>query len=149
MTARIGLLAGLAFGLLLAERQDAAADDKDKAANAKGRMTAAKKVYEGILLRQFSGVPVKGLGLPPGPAFGLDLFEHLHRWSLRWLAAQRETSDKPADQMAALKAHLARMRDLAKMAKSGKKGGTLAAYDVAATEFFLLEAEKLLEAAKK
>lgn len=42
--------------------------------------------------------------------------ETVYRWSLRWLDAQRRASDRKADQVAALKEHLHRMKELEKQA---------------------------------
>src|SRR5919201_4048882 len=41
--------------------------------------------------------------------------EALYRWSVRWLESERQLSDKPADQVAACKAHWERMRDLERL----------------------------------
>src|SRR5437868_5600670 len=48
---------------------------------------------------------------------GKATVEQVHQWSQRWLAAQREASGKKADQLAAIEAHIERMRELEKAAK--------------------------------
>jgi hypothetical protein len=43
--------------------------------------------------------------------------EVAYRWSCRWLEAERELSDKTEDRIAALQAHLARVRDIEQVTK--------------------------------
>jgi hypothetical protein len=66
---------------------------------------------------------------------------------LRWKEAEQEAAGKKADSLVPVKAHLVRMRDLEKLANEGKK--FLAPSDLAAAEFYRLEAENLLRLARK
>jgi hypothetical protein len=120
----------------------AAEDAKAEAANAKARVEAAQKVYKGMIARRNSD--------PSGGAAGLAWFEQLNRWSLRWMGAQCDLSTKKADKVAAVEAHLKRMREWEKNAKAmAKKGSVIAPYEVSAVTFYRLDAEKLLRKAKK
>ncbi len=115
---------------------------KDKAANAKARLELASEVYKGLLARHTRG-DARGVG------GGLDLFETVQRWSLRWMEAQREVSDRKEDHVAAAEGHLDRMRKLEAFARETLRAGTLAPHEVWATEYFRLEAEKALQRLKK
>jgi hypothetical protein len=109
---------------------------EDPIANAKGRMEAAQKVYEGMLKR-----------MQTDPAFGFDA-ERVNRWSRRWLDAEKDYANKKDDQVAAVQAHLDRMKKLETQARLMHKAGMITAVDVAACEFYRLEAEKMLDEAK-
>src|SRR5438874_4899223 len=41
----------------------------------------------------------------------------LYRWSKRWLAAEKQVTDRPADRVAACKAHWERMRELEQLVR--------------------------------
>jgi hypothetical protein len=134
-------LTAVAFGLLL--WGVAQADPADEArANARARMEAARKVYQGNRLR-FSRDPTFKME-------SITFFETQYRWSTRWAQAEAEAGEKKAARVAAFEAHLARMREQEKAVKSmaGKKG-TLAPYEPAYAEYYRLEAEKLLAEVKK
>ncbi len=108
----------------------------DAAANAKARMEAARKVYEGSL-RWYREGPVQ----PLDP-------EKLYQWSRRWLEAQQDLATKKEDRVAAAKAHLTRMQALERITRLMHKGGSVRAFDVAAVEFYRLEAERWVAQAK-
>jgi len=101
--------------------------------NARARAEAARKVYEGSLAR-----------------FGIDArykpeIEHFHLWSRRWMEAEREAAGTKAERTAAAQGHLGRMKKWAKLVEQDNKaGGTFSGADVAATEFYCLEAEAWL-----
>ncbi len=136
----------LMTGLLLVSSRNGLADEKDKA-NANARMEAARKVYEGTIRRWKTELPVAGKGGGAKvPEFGMGLFEHLHRWSLRWMEAEQEASDKKADKIAAAESHLKRMTE---HEKAWKGNSNLSGVERAALEFYRLEAEKLLKKAKE
>jgi len=130
------LLAGLMLNL--AGSASAAPQDRDAAANARARMEAAQKVYQGILARQ---------KVDPNLS-GPHVWELLHRWSSRWMEAHAEAGARK-DQIAAAEAHLARMRGLEKYARGVLKQKMVAPYEVSAAEFYRLDAEKHLRAVKK
>ena len=65
----------------------------------------------------------------------------LYRWSLRWLEAERELSDQPADQVAAYQAHFERMRDLDRIIRRLRGSGQTTVEEAGATEYYRVEAE--------
>ena len=67
--------------------------------------------------------------------------ENLYRWSLRWLDAERQLSDKHDDQVAAFKAHWERMWELEKIIRNVRRSGQATIDEVSATEFYRVEAE--------
>jgi hypothetical protein len=75
----------------------------------KARLDAAKKTY---------GDASSGVTEFKRPQAGINIQmvkpEEVRTWSVRWLGAEREMSDKRADQIAALDGHLKRMKDLQK-----------------------------------
>jgi hypothetical protein len=129
------LFAGLL--LSLAGMTSAAAAEDDAAANARARMEAAQKVYKGLLARWAID-----------PNLQPAVYEHLYRWSCRWMEAQAESGTKK-DRLTAAEAHLARMRDLEKTARKLLKEGLGAPYEVSAIEFYRLDAEKRLQTIRK
>jgi hypothetical protein len=143
MTARWALLVGLTAGVLLSLAglaQSETKEDKEARANAKARMEAARKVYNGMLLRWRMG--------PPGEVSTSDVLEKGALWSRRWMEAQIEASTKKADQIAAAEEHLARMRKMEKIATDQHKNKALASYEVSVAEFHRLDAEKRLRKLK-
>jgi hypothetical protein len=72
----------------------------------------------------------------------------LYRWSKRWLKAEREQSERPADPVAALQAHLDRMRDLEQIVQKLQRGGLTTVDEISAVEFYKSEAELWLLQAK-
>jgi hypothetical protein len=144
MTSQRVFRAGLAAGLLLAGVTAApGAPDQAKALaeNAKARAEAARLAYRQLVLPQERDPRF-------WPAYP-DYFERVYRWSLRWLEAEREVSARPADEVAALEAHLERMRDLERRVQRLRGGGNATVGEAAAVAFYRLEAEKWLLQAKK
>jgi hypothetical protein len=130
-----GVVLGLcvAGGLTSLARADATED----LANAKARVEAARKVYNGMLRRR-----------QIDPKFGLNL-EKFYQWSRRWMEAQHDVSATKKNQVAAIEAHLARIKTLEKAVKEVIKAGSDASsYEAKAAEFYRLEAEKWLRKAK-
>ena len=112
------------------------AGEGEAAANAKARLEAARKMYEGTLRLYKTGPPVP-----------LDV-EKLYRWSRRWLKAQHELATKKEDRVAAAEAHLTRMRSLEKTLRQMLKSREVPAFEVAGAEFYRLEAERWVAKAK-
>ena len=69
-------------------------------------------------------------------------------WSMRWMDAQRDVARTKVERTAAAEAHLERMRkfhkDMAELAKSN----VVSQFELAATEYYVVEAEELLARAK-
>jgi hypothetical protein len=111
--------------------------DDTAAANARARLEAARKTYEGMLARHRVDARA-GLGA-----------EDFYRWSRRWMEAERDLADKPEARVAAAQAHLDRMTKWEDMVKRAQaQGGFLAPYEATAAEFYRLEAEHWLAQAK-
>ncbi len=69
-------------------------------------------------------------------------------WSKHWLDAELALTDKPAERIAALKAHVERMKELEKIATVYAKTGQGRESDAQAATYSRLDAEiRLLEAA--
>jgi hypothetical protein len=135
---RHGIRQGLLLGALLASISVAPAPPEEKPAPlrpplAEARYQAAAKQFEEVwtYYRQSrtESFPV-------------------YLWSRLLLDAQRELSDKPADRIAALEAHLARMQRLETLVKKVRRLGFGFSIDVGATNYYRLEAEHWLERAK-
>jgi hypothetical protein len=109
----------------------ARADDK-AAANARARLAAARKVYEGMLARAKVDP-----NTPPD-------FEKVYLWSRRWMEAQRDVEGKKEGKLAALQGHLDRMKKLEAFVKGMYEGKLATPVEVAAQEFYRLEAERWL-----
>jgi FMN phosphatase YigB (HAD superfamily) len=62
-------------------------------------------------------------------------------WSKLILDSHRDLAEKPADHLAALDEHLARMRKLEALIKKVRRLGFGRSYDVGASEYYSLEAE--------
>jgi len=69
----------------------------------------------------------------------------VYYWSRLVLDAQRDLSALPADRIAALEAHLERMRKLEVLVKKVRRLGFGFSIDVGATEYYRLEAESWLD----
>jgi hypothetical protein len=111
--------------------------DKDSAENARGRLEAAKKMYEGTLKRwkEVGGQVKTPVHYDP---------EFFYRWSVRWLDAESELGEKKEDRSRAAEEHLSRMKEVEKSVADLVKLGILPLYETAAAEFYRLEAEKWL-----
>jgi hypothetical protein len=75
--------------------------------------------------------------------------EVLYRWSLRWLEAERQLSDKPADQLAAFQGHWERMRDVEGILRKLQGSGQVTTDEASAVEYYRVEAEMWLTQAKE
>ncbi len=107
------------------------------AANAKARLNAAKKTYEG-LLQQFRA-NTSSVGVEGGS---------FRDWSVRWMQARNELGQKKDDEIAALEEHLERMQLLKALCDAQVKQGIVPTTATSAAEYFQLEAEDWLGAAK-
>ncbi len=105
--------------------------------NAKARLEAAQKVYEGILAKR-----------QVDPAEKTD-FERLYLWSHRWMEAQAEVGGPDGTKVKSAEAHLERVKKLEALVKGLVEHGHISKFEVAAAEFRRLEAERVLEEAKK
>jgi hypothetical protein len=100
------------------------------------RLRLAREVYEGSLenLRQDTGT-------------GSNDVEHYYRWSVRWMQAERELGETRAARLAAYEAHGKRMKFWKERRAMEREEGYTTAAQVAAAEFFLLEADEWVIAA--
>jgi hypothetical protein len=135
MTTHMPVLAALALCLAALAPPASAADEK-AAENAKARRAAAQKVYKGIFDR--SQVDVSS---------PLDV-ERMHQWSRRWLEADRELAGTKEGRVAAIQAHLDRMKKLEDVVRHWHRKGFVSSADVPAVEFYRLEAERWLAQAR-
>jgi hypothetical protein len=132
------LVAALALASSVALQRSAIAADDEAVANAKARTEAAKRVYEDLSKR-----------MEADPArYPLD-FDKLCTWSVRWMEAQRDAAGDADAKAKAVQAHLARVKDIGTLAKDLAKKGVTAGYDIAITDFYRLEAERLVAGDKK
>jgi hypothetical protein len=129
------------LGLVAAGVYSLAAEEKGKpgaqAPNARARRDAAKMVYEGSFqhhLEQPEGMPAE--------------VGYFHDWSVRWMQAERDLSQTKAEQIAALEGHLKRMQFWKELLDARVKDGQASKYAASAGEFFRLEAEDWLAAAR-
>jgi hypothetical protein len=70
--------------------------------------------------------------------------ETLYRWSRRWLEAERQLSERQADQVAAFEGHLERMQELESIIRKMQRSGVTTIYQVSAAEYYRVEAEMWL-----
>lgn len=110
-----------------------AAPAADTAALAKTKVAAAKTTYE---------VTVKAF------AEGKADAEKVYLWSRRWMEAQRDVSGKQPDRVAAVEAHLERMKELRKTAEARYRIAQAPPADVLGADFSIAEAELWLAQVK-
>jgi hypothetical protein len=115
---------------------------EDLPALRKAQLEAASKAYEEARRAASQTRRVGDLLLP------LARPEEVYSWSVRWLNAQRDLSDKKEEQIAALEAHLQRMKELQQDVTRMQKAGLLTSLEVPAAEFRRAEAELWLAQAK-
>ncbi|HZW32733.1 MAG TPA: hypothetical protein VFF52_18615 [Isosphaeraceae bacterium] len=77
----------------------------------------------------------------------LDSYQ-VYAWSRLVLDSRRDLAGKPADRIAALEEHLARMKALETFIKKVRRFGFGSSYDVGASEYYRLEAELWLTQAR-
>jgi hypothetical protein len=129
MTKRLQSRVGRGLLLALAGTCLAGEPAPEKDGNAKARAAAARKVYEHLLERykldpNFQNEP-----------------ERSYLWSRRWMEAERQAAGTKAGRVAAVEGHLERMKKWEKVFKEGVERGIFSPGDVAAAEFYRLEAE--------
>lgn len=130
------LVAGLAVagGILASSvRGDSAASDKP-AKLAEARLKAANEAYRLYQERHKKEGDVEA--------------ETLYLWSNRILNAERDAASKEEQRITALQAHLDRMMQLESETKRRLEGGKVRAHEMAAAEFYRLEAELWLARGK-
>ena len=137
----VGIALVVGFALAVGGWHGFAADEKGdpapRAGNAKARRDAAKHVYESSWKRQSQSSGEFAPGI-----------EYFHDWSVRWLQAARDLSAAQADQIEAIEGHLKRMQAWRDLIAVNVRDGTAPRYEASTGEFFVLEAEDWLAAAK-
>jgi hypothetical protein len=112
-----------------------AADDPSvPKALAEARVNSARKAYEETVKLYREG--------------RIRDVDRVYLWSQRWLDAERDLNSKKADQVAAVEAHWKRMKKLEESFQSRYKVGAAAAIELAAVEYYRVEAEVWLVKAK-
>ncbi|HJZ58680.1 MAG TPA: efflux RND transporter periplasmic adaptor subunit [Gemmataceae bacterium] len=74
--------------------------------------------------------------------------EKVYLWSRRWMEAEQDAGEKKADRIAAVEAHLDRMKELRKLAEARYQAGQSTHADVLGVDFYLAEARLWLAQAK-
>ena len=105
--------------------------------NAKACAAAAADAYESTFKRLVEAAPDSAAGVDP-----------LYQWSLRWMTAEQDASDKKEDRIAAAEAHLERMKKVEDRVKTMHRVGILFMKDEQAAKFYRLEAERQVLLAK-
>jgi hypothetical protein len=93
----------------------------------KGKVEAARETYQ-VIWKNYKD------GLVPAVEFP-------YRWSRRWLEAERELTDGKAEQIAACKAHLERMREMERIERELRRSRLNPVNELTAAEFYRTEAE--------
>ncbi len=73
----------------------------------------------------------------------------LYRWSIRWLDAERQLSDRPSAQVAAFQRHWERMAELERLVRRVQRAGQATIDEISAAEFYRTEAELWLIQARE
>jgi hypothetical protein len=82
---------------------------------------------------------------PPQPLPPEGYLGEFATWSRRWMDAQLDLSDTPADRAAAIQAHIARLEKWLKpMKEVFQAGGSISRTEVDRLEYHVLEAKSLL-----
>jgi hypothetical protein len=136
----MALFVGL--GLIVVAVYGFAADERDSprtpASNAFARSKAARKVYEDAMQHR--------LQVPESKAGDIS---YLHDWSVRWMQAEKDFGPaKKSAQIAACEGHLKRMQSCKEAIDAEVRIGTTPRHSATAAEFFRLEAEDWLAAAR-
>jgi hypothetical protein len=132
------LIAALTLAASVTLQSHSVAADAEALANAKARVDAAKTAYDDLW---------KLAKMDPA-RHPLD-FDKLCTWSTRWMDAQRDAAGDADARAKAVEDHLARVKEVGKMAKDMAKNGITARYDIAVTDYHRLEAERLAAGEKK
>lgn len=137
MTWRHGMVAGLILAAFVAGTTFAPSAPPEAKMPpwelAKARAEAARKAYESIEQEYLEGKATQ---------------EQVRDWSNRWMRAQQDISNKKPDQLAAIEAHVTRMRQLEKAALGRFQSRRGNASEVSAAEYFRVDAELSLSKAR-
>jgi multidrug efflux pump subunit AcrA (membrane-fusion protein) len=113
----------------------AAKDGGNVEALAQARADAARKAYDeaakGLQQTKRTGASLTTVTTPG----------EVYAWSVRWLNAVRETVSTKEDRVAALEAHVMRMKELQLRVTEMARSGLLAPLEVSAAEFYRVESE--------
>lgn len=134
--------AGVSFGVAMAilvtglsGSGDEGQKNNDPAlASARALRSAAKKAYEQSVAMQNTGIAFEP--------------EQLYRWSVRWSDAERAMARTDGERIAALNKHLERMQSLKSAFQRQVELGVGVPLYVASAEYYTLEGESWLAAAK-
>jgi hypothetical protein len=120
----------VAGGVLLGIRAAEPAGEKTERAQkiAEERERAARHAYEAVWEK------FKPFDLSKGDG------EDVHRWSRRWMEAERERAKSKAERVAALQGYFERMKKLEQEVQMYARG-TIPFQQLAATQFYRAEAE--------
>jgi hypothetical protein len=129
----LGIILGVGATSLLGADQAPASNKLTKLRKAK--VEAARETYQ-VIWKNYKD------GLVPAVEFP-------YRWSRRWLEAEREMSDGKADQVAACKSHLERMRDMERIERELRRSRLNPVNEFTAAEFYRVEAEIWLAQAQE
>jgi hypothetical protein len=129
----LGIILGLGVTSLL--RADRDSEPGKLAKLRKAKVEAARRTYEVTWKNYRDGLA------PP--------VELPYRWSCRWLKAERELSQEKAEQVAACKAHLERMREMERIERELRRSKLNPVNEVTAAEYYRIEAEVWLTEAQE
>jgi len=130
------LAAAAAIALAQAGGRPAASPAHEAPASAAARLAAAEKACK--MLHD----------LDDGSPIAHQTPEHSNLWSLRRFEAQRDVELAKDHGVAAARRHLDHVRALAAKVAGANAKGALSTFDVAATEYYVAEAEELLAKAR-
>lgn len=128
------------FGFVMAALHSSAEEKSrpdSQSATAEARRDAAKIVYEGSWQHY-----IQEPEAAPGG------FDYYHEWSIRWMQAERDLSRTKAEEITAVEGHLKRMQLKKEMFDKMVREHMAPPYAASAAEFFCLEAEDWLTAAR-
>jgi multidrug resistance efflux pump len=142
--ARGELLPGMSVTVTIAVEAREGKDERPKPKGGEGPefhalrkafVDLARKGFEDALKASHQTRRTEALILP------LARSEDMYTWSVRWLNAQRDLSPRKDDKVAALEAHLKRMKDWQQRVTQMHQTGLVTSLDVAAAQFYQAEAE--------
>lgn len=119
-------LLGAGAGALLAQQKGTSEPKPLPWELAKDRVEAARKTFETVQLEFRDGKAT---------------LDQLRDWSNRWVQAQQEVSTKKADRLAALEAHVARMKIVEKLALERFQAQRGLNSDISAAEYWRVDSE--------
>jgi hypothetical protein len=103
---------------LLEERVALAKKACEEATRELGTLRRVPRTGESKTGRTSAELDRERRGLPPHPLKTRTPDEEVYRWSVRWLQAEHDLNPKEADYIAALEAHLKRMKELEEKVKN-------------------------------